>query len=95
MTERLNPEEVKMPFECVEKRIKTKWNPMTHSIYNGNLGMVQYLFANGQVNSKKIMKIPGLFSTSEVNKLFPFYVALHKDNIEMFEYFWTKHLDDT
>jgi len=64
---------------------------MTHSIYNGNLEMVQYLFDNAQVNSKKIMKVPGLFSTSEVNKLFPFYVALAKNNAEMFDFFWTKH----
>jgi hypothetical protein len=49
---------------------------MTHSIYNGNLQMVQYLFSAALVNSKKIMKVPGLYSTSEVNKLFPFYVAL-------------------
>ena len=45
------------------------------------------------MNSKKIMKVPGLFSTSEVNKLFPFYVALAKNNADMFDYFWTKHRD--
>ena len=33
--------------------------------------------------------MPGLFSTNEVNKLFPFYVALATGNEEMFEYFWT------
>ena len=63
---------------------------MTHSIYNANMEMVQFLFINAQVNSKKAMKVPGLFSTSEVNKLFPFYVALAKNSQEMFEFFWTK-----
>lgn len=66
---------------------------MTHSIYNGNLTMVKYLFSSGPVNSKKILKIPGLFSTSEVNKLFPFYIALHKDSVELFEFFWTAQLE--
>ena len=63
---------------------------MTHSVYNRNLDMVKFLFSEGQINSKKIMKVPGLFSTSEVNKLFPFYIALAHNSIEMFEYFWTK-----
>ena len=67
---------------------------MTHAIYNGNLEMVRYFFKNAVVNSKKIMKVPGLFSTSEVNKLFPFYVALTKNSVEMFEFFWTKHRND-
>ena len=66
---------------------------MTHSIYNGNLEMVEYFFKNAVVNSKKIMKVPGLFSTSEVNKLFPFYVALAKNNLAMFDFFWS-HRDE-
>jgi hypothetical protein len=77
-----------------QKQIQLKWNPMTHAIYNGNLEMVRYFFKNAVVNSKKIMKVPGLFSTSEVNKLFPFYVALTKNSVEMFEFFWTKHRND-
>jgi hypothetical protein len=77
-----------------QKQIQLKWNPMTHAIYNGNLEMVRFFFKNAVVNSKKIMKVPGLFSTSEVNKLFPFYVALTKNSVEMFEFFWTKHRDD-
>lgn len=62
---------------------------MTHAIFNGNLDMVKYLFDNCQVNRKKIIRVPGLFTTNEVNKLFPFYVALSTGNEEMFEYFWT------
>jgi len=66
---------------------------MTHSVYHGNLEMVQFLFTNGLVNSKKIMKVPGLFSTSEVNKLFPFYIALSKHSVEIFDFFWNKRDD--
>jgi hypothetical protein len=67
---------------------------MTHSIYNGNLEMVKYLFGAAMVNSKKIMKVPGLFSTSEVNKLFPFYVALAQNNSELFDFFWSQHREE-
>jgi hypothetical protein len=67
---------------------------MTHAIYNGNLELINFMFNSGTVNSKKIMKVPGLFSASEVNKLFPFYIAIAQDNLEMFEYFWTKHRED-
>lgn len=63
---------------------------MTHAIYNGNLQLIKYLFDNAKVNSKKIIKVPGLFSTNEVNKLFPFYVALSLNNEEMFIYFWSE-----
>ena len=35
-------------------------------------------------------ELPGLFSTNEVNKLFPFYVALSLNNEEMFMYFWNE-----
>ena len=71
------------------ERMKLKWNPMTHAIFHGNLPMIKFLFDNCKANSKKIIRVPGLYSTNEVNKLFPFYVALATGNDEMFEYFWT------
>ena len=49
---------------------------MTHAIFSGNLDMIKFLFDNCRANSKKIVRVPGLYSTNEVNKLFPFYVAL-------------------
>jgi len=70
-------------------RMKLKWNPMTHAIFQGNLDMIKFLFDNCRVNSKKIVKVPGLYSTNEVNKLFPFHVALATGNEDMFDYFWT------
>ena len=70
--------------------MKLKWNPMTHAIFHGNLDMIKFLFENCHANSKKIIRVPGLYSTNEVNKLFPFYVALANSNDEMFDYFWSK-----
>lgn len=63
---------------------------MTHAIFNGNLDMIKFLFENCRANSKKIVRVPGLYSTNEVSKLFPFYVALATGNEEMFDYFWTR-----
>ena len=70
--------------------MKQKWNPMTHAIFQGNLDIVRYLFENCRANSKKIVRVPGLYSTNEVNKLFPFYVSLATGNEDMFDYFWTQ-----
>ena len=61
---------------------------MTHAIFNSNLDMIKFLFENCRANSKKIVRVPGLYSTNEVSKLFPFYVALSTSNEDMFEYFW-------
>ena len=77
--------------EELKTQMQAKWHPLTHAIYNGNLGLVRYLFAECKVNSKKAVKVPGLFSTNEVNKLFPFYVALSSaSNEDMFNYFWNE-----
>ena len=85
--------EAAVPVESnveLKNQMQAKWHPMTHAIYNGNLNLIKYLFDNCKVNSKKIIKVPGLFSTNEVNKLFPFYVALSLNNEEMFMYFWNE-----
>ena len=70
--------------------MKMKWNPMTHAIYNGNLEVIKHLFNTCLVNSKKVIRVPSLYNSNEVNKLFPFYVALSTNNEEMFEYFWSE-----
>jgi hypothetical protein len=36
------------------------------------------------------LKIPGLFKTQEISRLFPFIIALRLNNVLMFEYFWEK-----
>ena len=63
---------------------------MTHAIFNGNLHMIKFLFENCDANAKKIVRVPGLYSTNEVNKLFPFYVALAAGHEAMFDYFWNE-----
>ena len=69
--------------------MKLKWNPMTHAIFNSNLELIKFLFENCDASRKKIVRVPGLYSTNEVNKLFPFYIALATGSEEIFEYFWT------
>ena len=77
--------------EELKTQMQAKWHLMTHAIYNGNLDLIKYLFSESKINSKKAIKVPGLFSTNEVNKLFPFYVALSSPNNEdMFNYFWNE-----
>ena len=76
--------------EELKNQMQAKWHPLTHAIYNGNLDLIKYLFSECKVNGKKAIKVPGLFSTNEVNKLFPFYVALSTNNEEMFNYFWNE-----
>ena len=66
-----------------------KWNPLTFSIYNANLELIQYFIQFAISNTKKLIKVPGLFDTQELNKLFPFIVALQNQNNLMFQYFWS------
>ena len=70
--------------------MQRKWHPLTHAIFNGNLNLVKAFFASetAHFNGKKAVKVPGLQKTNEVNKLFPFYIALTTNNDELFSYFW-------
>jgi hypothetical protein len=65
-----------------------KWNPLTYALYNGNMLIIKYIIENCLGNTKKLLKIPGLFNTQEVNRLYPFVIALQNNNMEMFKYFW-------
>lgn len=65
-----------------------KWNPLTFALYNGNMPIIKYIIENCLGNTKKLLKIPGLFNTQEVNRLYPFVIALQNNNMEMFKYFW-------
>lgn len=67
-----------------------KWTPLTFAIYNANLPLIQYLMENFIGNTKKQLKIPGVFDTQDINRLFPFVVAIEKQDMPMFKYF----LDD-
>ena len=64
----------------MKTHVKGKWHPLTHAIFNANVDFLRSLFQKSAVNVKKAVKVPGLYSTSEINKLFAFYVALAKNN---------------
>ncbi len=53
-----------------------KWNPMTYAVYTGNLDLIKLLIKNTICPIKKLLKVPGLYNTQEINRLFPFVVAL-------------------
>lgn len=65
-----------------------KWNPLTFAIFNGNLELVRYIISKCHGNSKQLVKLPGLFKTQEISRLYPFIMALNSNNIEMFKFFW-------
>ena len=40
-----------------------KWNPLTFAVYNGNLDLVKYILSKSLGNTRRILKIPGIFKT--------------------------------
>lgn len=65
-----------------------KWNPLTFAVYNGNLDLIKFIVNKSLGNTKRLLKIPGIFKTQEISRLFPFIIALRLNKIEMFKYFW-------
>ena len=65
-----------------------KWNPLTYAIYAGNLDLIKYIVSKCGGNTKRMVKIPGLFKSQEVSRLFPFIMSMRYSNIEMFKFFW-------
>mmetsp|Transcript_41325 Transcript_41325/g.62957 ORF Transcript_41325/g.62957 Transcript_41325/m.62957 type:complete len:148 (+) Transcript_41325:835-1278(+) len=67
-----------------------KWNPLTYAMYNGNLPLIECLLSRSESNTQRLLKIPGLFKTQEINKLFPFIAALRHGQLDMFKFFYEK-----
>ena len=65
-----------------------KWNPLTFAVYSGNLELIKCIISKTQGNSKRMLKIPGIFKSQEVSRLFPFIMAIRHNNLEMFKFFW-------
>lgn len=65
-----------------------KWNPLLFAVYAGNLELVKFIIQKTAGNTKRLLKIPGIFKTQEVSKLFPFIVAMRQQNQAMFQFFW-------
>lgn len=61
---------------------------MTFALYNGNMELLKYLLQTSISNTKKLLKIPGLFNTQMINRIFPFAVSLQKASVDMFNFFW-------
>lgn len=57
-----------------------KWNPLTFAIYSGNLELIKFIINKSTGNTKRLLKIPGLFKTQEISRLFPFVMALRLTN---------------
>jgi len=67
-----------------------KWNPVTFAMCAGNLTLLKHLLGKSSCNLRDLIKVPGMDSTSEMTKLFPFYVALYRNSVDMFDYFWNE-----
>jgi len=65
-----------------------KWNPLTFAIYNGNLELIKFLLQQQSGNTKRLLKIPGIFKAQEISRLFPFVIALRMNDVAMFQFFW-------
>jgi hypothetical protein len=57
-----------------------KWNPLTFAIYSGNLDLIKFIITKSIGETKRIIKIPGIFKTQEVSRLFPFIISLKHSN---------------
>mmetsp|Transcript_3440 Transcript_3440/g.5843 ORF Transcript_3440/g.5843 Transcript_3440/m.5843 type:complete len:184 (-) Transcript_3440:756-1307(-) len=76
-----------MPY-CGMSETTAKWNPLSFAVYNGNLDLIEHIFSKTSGNAQRFLKIPGNFKTQEINRLFPFVVAVRQNNLDMFRFFW-------
>lgn len=53
-----------------------KWHPLTFAVAMGNMNLVPFLLENALGNTKKLLKVPGLFNSQQLNRLFPLVVSL-------------------
>jgi hypothetical protein len=79
-----------MHLDPLDKVDTQKWNPVTFAMCTGNLTLLKHLVAKSSCNIKQLLKVHGMHYVGEMSKLFPFYIALYRNSVEMFEYFWTE-----
>lgn len=53
-----------------------KWHPIIYSIANCNLELTKSLIQTSLCNIKKCLKIPGLYNTQMLYKIFPLVIAI-------------------
>lgn len=61
-------------IEAVEST--EKWHPLTFAVAMGNMDLAPFLIENSLGNTKKLLKVPGLFNSQQLNRLFPLVVSL-------------------
>ena len=71
VTPKANTDDFNDPVSLTEK-----WNPITFALYSGNFELVKYLLKLSLSNAKKLLKVPGLYNTQEMSRLFPFAISL-------------------
>ena len=89
-SEGATPNWLDVHMDPLDKVDTQKWNPVTFAMCTGNLTLLKYLVSRSNCNIKQLLKVSGMHYSGEMTKLFPFYVALYRNSIEMFEYFWTE-----
>lgn len=57
-----------------------KWNPLTFAVYSGNLPLIKFIISRSSGHLRKMLKIPGIFKTQEISRLFPFIMAIRYNN---------------
>lgn len=62
--------------QLAELESTEKWHPVTYAVANGNLDLAQYLINTCLCNTRKVLKVPGLFATQLFNRLFPLIVSV-------------------
>ena len=63
-------------WQLEEVESTEKWHPLTFAVAMGNMELVPYLVENSLGNTKKLLKVPGLFNSQQLNRLFPLVVSL-------------------
>jgi hypothetical protein len=50
-----------MKFGMSQEQSTEKWNPLLFAVYAGNLDLVQFIIKKSTGNTKRMLKIPGIF----------------------------------
>lgn len=63
-------------LQLVDIESTEKWHPIIYAVANGNLDLTKHLISSCLCNIKKALKVPGLYNTQMMFKIFPLVIAL-------------------
>lgn len=67
--------------------ISTKsWSPMIYALYYNKLDIVKHYIDNLQFPIRRSLKIREDWLSDEKNKLLPFIISFHHNNLDLFKY---------